>query len=64
MIGASQRALSIQNPSQAGPRTQGEGKGVARAAAAGSTLVAKGGLVTARLVSERSSVSGINPGIG
>jgi hypothetical protein len=64
MIGASQSALSIQNPSQAGPRIQGDGNGVARAAAAERALVAKAGLVTALLSSERSSVSGINPGIG
>ena len=64
MIGASQSALSIQNPSQAGPRTQGEGNRVERVTAAGSARAAKTGFVIAPLASERSSVSGIKPGIG
>lgn len=51
---ASQSALSIQNPSQAGLRTQGEGSGVEGAAAARSAGAAKAGLV-----SERASVNGI-----
>ena len=34
MIGASQSALSIQNPSQAGPRTQGDDDGDVQGAAA------------------------------
>ena len=63
MIGASQSALSIQKPSQTGPRTQGEGKGVERPAAARSAPPTKVGLLIARLVSEPSSISGIEPNI-
>ena len=64
MIGASQSALSIQNPSQAGPRTQGEGSEVAHAVAPGIALTANAGLVMARLARLLPSVSGIEPGIG
>ena len=41
MMGASQSALSIQNPSQTGPRTQGDGdSGTHNAASAISTTAA------------------------
>ncbi len=43
MIGASQSALNIQNPSQAGPRTQGDGNGTAFAAPAGGASEAGAG---------------------
>jgi len=46
MIGASQSALSIQNPSQSGPRTQGDGACVALLPTiAGQTTVAERPLI-------------------
>jgi hypothetical protein len=42
MIGASQSALSIQNPSQSGPRTQGDGHFPTHGAAVAISITAAG----------------------
>jgi hypothetical protein len=58
MIGASQKALSIQNPSQAGPRTQGDGDDTALAA--GSAPSAKAVLAMVAFVGQVLPIDGIN----
>ena len=60
MIGASQNALSIQNPSQAGPRTQGDGNDTVLAVAAGSAPSAKTVLAMVAFVGQLSPIDGIN----
>ena len=60
MIGASQKALSIQNPSQAGPRTHGDGDDTALAVAAGSAPSAKTVLAMVAFVGQLSPIDGIN----
>jgi hypothetical protein len=42
MIGASHSALSIQNPSQSGPRTQGDGHFLTHGAAVANSTTAAG----------------------
>ena len=59
-MGASQKALSIQNPSQAGPRTQGDGNDTVLAVAAGSAPSAKTVLAMVAFVGQLSLVDGIN----